>query len=620
MATDPSPNSSRSRGHVRKSTVVVPALPLALEKKGFGHKPQASLSRVAQSQQEFESSRAPTRADAISLPTEAASESEQTAKDVLDSLQPGDESQSIKDALALPPDWISTTSSAPAEPIKGSEQIPSVEAQESFKETIPDTGAGPSPDAAVVVEQVEEQQHVDLNSTTTLEIPAENRDNIAEVPGERKVQLPEEDTQPSDLEASSVQPSSTTGLTDYGSPSAEPSLETTVVSPTPPRDAHTHRKSEAAPEVLANGFVSTPTRSASATHRINGSQVISQPKLTPIPSIQDHLLYLASTKQYFDTVICVNHPDPVYQPSEHYGHSLLLTRSPDFAKLISEPEQPGQPQVISLYPARNILPHAFEAALRFFYSDHILTFQTLVPQGAYQDRQTKEQTLEYVMSYWFAGVELALLPIKNRSHEIMQQLIDWELADLVAKELQHLRAAEAKITGAYMQNEVRAIANSLCSLLARLYVTRLDLATFDLESSAQALHIRGRFAQLEYPRPSNPALAGMVFGSLKTEPQRKANAHTIASAVLLNLGFGDFERIAQELTTRHELVGNRIVCEAVQYRDAKRREVVGNPAVPNKQRLANSQLWDVAGWREYINEDGQLSRERVDFTLPGKRC
>ena len=185
----------------------------------------------------------------------------------------------------------------------------------------------------------------------------------------------------------------------------------------------THRKSEAAPEALANGF------SPRSIHERNGSQPIALPqpgtlpKPAPLPSIHEHLLSLASTKQFFDTVIYINHPDTSLQPSEHFSHSLFLCRSEVFAKIISEFDPSIHPKVINLYPSRNVLSHAFEAALRFLYSDHVLTTQTLMPQAAYQNRQAKLYTFEYIMSYWIAGVELGLLPIKSRAHEMVQDLI-----------------------------------------------------------------------------------------------------------------------------------------------------------------------------------------------------
>lgn len=617
MAPDPSPISSERRGHVRKSTVVIPALPLALEKKGLGHRSQASASaKGARSLPESVASK--VQPPPQIAPIDPESTTERSAKDVLDSLQVEHDSQGLQDALNLPAAVPVTTTIPIEEAVIGDEQRPLSHVNESLQDSTTDADAPQAIGTAINIENIAVQQDAELETAVAPSAPTENADGRKDVISDKKVQLPEEDSPPSEHEASSIQPSSTTGLTDYGSPAAESTLETVIVSPEHARNTHSHRKSEAAPETLTNGFTSTPSRSGSATHRANGSQVISQPRQTPIPSMQDHLLYLASTKQYFDTIIYVNHPETSYQPSEHFGHTLLLTRSPDFAKLILEPEQPGQPHIINLYPARNILPHAFEAALRFFYSDHVLTFQTLVPQGAYQDRQTKEQTFEYTMSYWFAGVELGLLPVKNRSHEMVRQLIDWELADSVAKEIQNLRIAEENFKSAYIQNEIRAIANSLTSLLTQLYVSRLDLTIFNLDGNAQGLHTRGRFSQLEFPRANNPALSGMVFGSLQTELPQPQNTQATASAILMNLDFGDFEAITKEIAARHGQIGENLIHEAVQQREAKRQEVVTNRAVSNKQRLNHAQLWEVTGWKEHFDENGRLTREKVDFTLPTK--
>ena len=260
----------------------------------------------------------------------------------------------------------------------------------------------------------------------------------------KRVQILDRDSHPSDHEQSSVDPGSISAVTDQSSNTGESALETVVDETSYTRQVSplVHRKSEAAPEALSNGYSPHSMHDRNGSQSILSQQPIVVPKPTPLPSLHDHLLSLASTKQFFDTVIYINHPDTSLQPSEHFTHSLVLCRSEIFAKTISEFDPSVHPKVINLYPSRNIFSHAFEAALRFFYSDQVLTTQTLMPQVGFQTRQDKQYTLEYIMSYWISGVELGLLPIKARAHEMVRDLICWDLAEAIVKEVQDLRFAE----------------------------------------------------------------------------------------------------------------------------------------------------------------------------------
>lgn len=622
MATDPSPHPHSSRNHARKSTPVIPALPLPLADKTWRRPSQA--------------------------PTEDADVVTKPAVETVTPLQNGhsnEENLTISPESGPDPDLPNSTAVLDNQrhTSNGQEQVNQLDNDD---QSVPNHLAT---EGFFPVDQ--EQQQNDVKSGALIAEPAQSVDalqaplpdsqqalseiveNTAQQsteedhslpvleanPEEQRVQIAEEDTQPSDHEASSVQPSSTTAITDYSSTAGESTLETVVGDSYHTRKASgvPHRKSEVAPEVLANGFSSFSTRTNTDPNHADVGQAL-RAKASSFLSIQEHLLYLASTKQFFDTILCVNHPDQTYQPSEHLSHSLFLSRSESLIKTLSEADPATHPKVINLYPARNILPHAFEAALRFFYSDHILTIQTLIPTNGYQDRQAKEQTFEYIMSYWVAGMELGLLPVKTRAYEMVQELLDWSIAELVAKEIQNLRLAEETLSSSHNKVEVRDIADSLSRLLVHLFVNGLRVEDFTVDGKAQTTTLPTRFAVLEYPRSNNPALSTMVFGSLASESNPPPTPTSIASAILLNINFWDLQLIAEDMVAHQNPHGQRVIRQVIEQREEKRDHVIHNRAIPNKYRLSNSAVWETAGWREYINERGQLAQERVGFLLPSK--
>lgn len=620
MATDPSSHPHSSRNHARKLTPVIPALPLSLSDKTWRRPSQAPTDNTDLESKPSPASHVPQRngylsdEDGISqLGHELGQGLENGAigsyhqhrqQDVQESGYIKDQNDHAFEIHVLDDTSLHKEQNVQQENETGSDTFTA--------QAIDDSAAS--------------LDHESLKASTKHEHPPQpglesgEASTIDVGSGEgRRVQLVEEETQPSDHEASSAQPSSTTAITDYGSTTGDSTLETVIDGSHHSRKAsglpNPHRKSEIAPEVLANGFSSYSTRASMDSHHVDAAQIL-RPKATVLPSIQEHLLYLASTKQFFDTVIYVNHPDQSYQPSEHLTHSLFLSRSEDFAKTLSELDSTSSPKVINLYPSRNILPHAFEAALRFYYSDHVLTTQTLISPGVYQDKQAKAQTFEYVMSYWMAGVELALVPVKARAYEMVQELIDWDNAESVAREIEDLRAAEETLTNNHDKVEVQNIANSLSQLLAQLFATSLDISNFSVNAFAQTAVLPNRFAVLEYPRSNNPALSSMVFGSIATEPTSPPTSASVASIILLNINFWDLGLIAEELIKLQGVPGERVIRQVIEKREEKRDHVINNRAIPNKHRLSNSTAWDAAGWRESVDEHGQLTREKVGFLLP----
>jgi len=611
--------SSESAGkvkskHARKPTAVIPALPL-----GFPDKRPKRLSHTA-SHDANAVSQAPTSTVGDEAEQRSHSvHSEQTTSSVL---TPAWEAQD-------------TTYSTPAHqstPVNGLEEAHDLQANATREgeptsnqehQDLTETATlnnGQASEAAHDGSIVTVKGVQDVSQTNT-DAPDDAGQETATAAGGRRVRLAEDETQSSEQDESDQQPSSATGLTDYAGSIAESNLETIVDETQRPRrvSGMPHRKSEVAPELLTNGFSPHPAHGSHVSHVVNGS-TSSQPPAQPEPpvlfSMQDHLLFLASSKSFYDTVIQVNQVDRSYQPSQHYAHSLVLYRSEFMAKLIPEPDPVTQARVINFHPARNIVPHAFEAALRFFYSDQVLTAQGLVPQINYQDKQVKAQTLEYLMSYWIAGVEFGLAPIKARSFDMVKDLVDWDVAELVAKEAQDLRARAEVLTDGGIQDEVREVAKMLSHMVSQLIADRVKLGDFVLDLNPQVTVLPTRFAQLEFNRSNNPALTGMVFGSLSSNATPPPSTTSLASGLMLNMDFADILVLANTLDTHGTRYSENLIRDVVQQREERRAHVISNKSIPNKQRLGDSEKWNDAGWKEYIDEHGRLERKRVGYLLP----
>ncbi|KAJ9664567.1 hypothetical protein H2198_000218 [Neophaeococcomyces mojaviensis] len=445
-------------------------------------------------------------------------------------------------------------------------------------------------------------------------------DNISHVDtivdaGARRVRLSEEDTQTSEQEISSMHHSSNTGLTEYSGTPVDSTLEAVSDDPHTSRQSRQlpHRKSEAAPEVLTNGHTASLSTSSKLSHGVNGSTTS---QYASVPPIYIYLSKLAYSRQFYDVVIQLNPPDRSFQPSYHYGHSIFLVRSERVAALIPDFDPATQYRVVNINSARNINAHAFEAALRFFYTDEVLTPDALIPKGGFPQKEFKIQNFDYAMSYWFSGVEFGLEAVRNRAYDIVKALVDWDIAEVVMKEAQDLRMADAAIPSTPNKIEIRSIADTLVQIVSQLFVERLNVHGFKLDTEAQVSVMSPRLSQLDMQRAvNNPALSSMVFGSLTTQAEPTDAFVSDGSAILLNMEFKDLANLGMDLVKWHGVEGFNLLQQVVNERESKRDQVVSNRAVQNKERLSNSTAWDTAGWREFT-QDGRLERERVGFLIP----
>lgn len=605
MAVDPSNKSNdKSRKHTRNVASVVPVLPLPPSDKKW-RKPSIneSVSPKPEASVELQESRpAPTTDE---KPVEVQKDAQAT--NVLDA-----QTQESVRTHGTPTNGLSNHIN---DSVNGFAQTES---------PIPDIVEDIAP--PVDVEVQDEGPQIRSRSSTLIALDPDTRGvsplsrpsslyhTVSDAQPEATVgveptQLLEEDTQASDPDTS-VQRSNTTGLTDYGSTAGESNLETVVEPQRPNKSAFQHRQSEAAPEALLNGH-SPSSRTDKTSQRMNVSVSSQPPRL---PTLQEHLLFLAATKSASDLAIHLVQPDRAYRPTVHNVHSLFMMRSPRITSLIPEYDQTTSSRVINIFPVRNVLPHAFDAALRFFYSDQTLTADSLLSPQILRDKQAKVQSLDYIMSYWIAGVELGLDPIKARAYEFIQQIVGWDTVELIVKEIQDLRRAEESLTEGHDKFEIRGVADTLLSLVAQLFVEGLNMQDFNLDPNAQVTAIPTRLSHLE-SRSNNPALSAMIFGSLPAQAMPTPSVDSVASAILLNMNFNELQLLVSELIAWHGLPAQTVLHYLIHLREERREQIISNATIPNKDRLSHSTAWDAAGWKEFI-QDGRLNRERVGFLLP----
>ena len=338
--------------------------------------------------------------------------------------------------------------------------------------------------------------------------------------------------------------------------------------------------------------------------------------------LSDHLLQLANTKAWADFALLINTKDP--QPVMCYAHSMVLIRSPRLRKLMERPATTPTNTLALAAPA-SLLPHAFEAALRFLYSDAVLTAEALLPQhGRPETYQARPAILQYILSYWLSGLLLGIDHIVSRASSLLTELIDWDVVEILVKEAETLAAGidtavlESDINWSDVAIQWKTAALGFCAASTNPQTLNIDA------SSTSLLH--SRFGALEEGRSKhNPALASMVFGSMppsadmspispqvETIPPLSSTPHTVLSNILLNAEFQDLVYFQQQLQRVWGASGHRFLADIIGERETRRLKLLHNQAVPNKVRIANSTVWSVVGFREAV-QDGKVTRERVGF-------
>ena len=353
---------------------------------------------------------------------------------------------------------------------------------------------------------------------------------------------------------------------------------------------------------------------------------------TTLPTITDHLLNLATTKLWADWVITVHVPG--LQPFYTYAHSLVLVRSMRLEALMRHASSSGTTNnTINLYPPREVLPQALEAALRFLYSDNIVSEDYPFPKVTTEARDARVNALNYILSYWVAAIEFGLAPVAARALQLLGGFFGWDVAELIMKEADELKTGLTQIGGelAGAHHDYLSLVSNLKKTVLRFLSTHISPQTFKIEAAASPSVMRSRFALLEDSRVKhNPALASMVFGSMPSSTDLSPSSpqseilpvvasieDRAASNILLNIDFADLEYFGAHLSQAKAAGAAQVLGSIVNERESRRLKIISNRAIPNKQRIANSAVWHEAGYRETF-EDRSLRRERVGFLLPTK--
>ncbi|KIW19511.1 hypothetical protein PV08_00083 [Exophiala spinifera] len=355
---------------------------------------------------------------------------------------------------------------------------------------------------------------------------------------------------------------------------------------------------------------------------------VQQPRVSPglIP-LQDYLLQVSHTKEGVDWAIQVNPPG--VQPYLLYAHSLLMLRSDRLRRLMQrEPSSAYGGNIIHLYPARNAVPHAFDAALRFLYSDTVLS-HLIQPHPGPDFHAARLQNLDYILSYWVAGIELGIDQVSACAERLLFNYVDWDILEVTYKHAIDLAnspvvSSRKNTTG----SDYVVVSNAVIRPILHFLAARMDVSKFKIDLTGAPVHFPTRFPTVDGGRLKHkPALASMVFGSMPssadmspTSPQSEivpATAtfrDTVATNILLNI---DFEHLFyfNSILQRSNIAGaSQLMSSIITEREVRRQKVRNSRAVANKDRMANSTAWEVVGWKEEWDTETNLpKRERVGF-------
>jgi hypothetical protein len=387
------------------------------------------------------------------------------------------------------------------------------------------------------------------------------------------------------------------------------------------------RISEDSDAQQSNGS-STSATSLPPVDTSNGASVHVKPSLQSSvwPTVTDHLLQLCTNKTWADWVIAVTGgKSPAFAT---YAHGMMLARSPRIRKMMEHQTSSPQGNVISLVAPMPISPHAFEAALRYLYSDIVLSADSLFPDGPPE----RINFLPYILSYWVSGVALGIDAVVERAVQLLREFLDWDVLEAVIKEADDLSTGLKKDElrnfpdWPNVVTQWKAEALSFCA-------ARMKVQGFILDAESTSSIVRPRFAALEErPLKHNPALASMVFGSMPTPTESSPvspKLDTVASVsspldrtishILLNVDYLDLVFFYQQLRQSQDGADSlQLLEQLVSEREKQRLRMVSSRTIPNKNRMANSEVWDIAANREFL-DNGELRRERVSFLLPTKK-
>ena len=158
-----------------------------------------------------------------------------------------------------------------------------------------------------------------------------------------------------------------------------------------------------------------------------------------LPPLSMHLNGLFTTKEWVDWSIEVSSPDPSLHPVGYMAHGVLMARSPTLRQGMSRHLLSNRmDHVIVLSPDRYIQPPAFEAALRYLYTESLLTkheVEEIVSNiGEGSDRLTREYHLDIALSYWMAGLILGLRLVTQQAVKLVHEVVDWDILEFTLQQ------------------------------------------------------------------------------------------------------------------------------------------------------------------------------------------
>ncbi|KIW48858.1 uncharacterized protein PV06_01419 [Exophiala oligosperma] len=350
---------------------------------------------------------------------------------------------------------------------------------------------------------------------------------------------------------------------------------------------------------------------------------------TGLAPLQDYLLQISHTKEGVDWAIQVNPPG--VQPYVLYAHSFLMLRSDRLRRLMQrEPSSSTYGgNVIHLYPASNAVPHAFDAALRFLYSDTVLS-HLIQPHPGPDFHAARLQNLDYILSYWVAGIELGIDQVSVCAERLLFNYVDWDILEVTYKHAIDLANSPVVSSGKNTTGSDYVVAsNAIIRPILHFLAARMDVTKFKVDTAGAPIHFATRFPMLDGNRVKHkPALASMVFGSMPssadmspTSPQSELMPastatfrDTVATNILLNI---DFEHLFyfNSILQRNNIAGApQLMASIIAEREVRRQKIQSSQTVANKDRMANSTAWEVVGWKEEWDGETNLpKRERVGF-------
>ncbi|KIW66922.1 hypothetical protein PV04_06204 [Phialophora macrospora] len=355
-----------------------------------------------------------------------------------------------------------------------------------------------------------------------------------------------------------------------------------------------------------------------------------------LPSLHEHLLLLNATKEGVDILIQINPSNA--QPFVSYAHSVILFRSLRLRRLATRQQQANHnfgSNVVTLYPPRYVMPHAFEAALRFLYSDTVLGKDFFVQPHPGAEYQTiRVHNLDYLLSYWVSGIELGLEPVSICAERLLNNYLDWDILEITYKYAMELASSPSSTQGKSMTGSDYTVASSsIIKQILQFLANHIDIKSFKLDTALNHTLVPSRLPQVEDGRPKhNPALASMVFGSMPSSADMSPSSprseilptgsnfkDTVASNILLNVDFENlfaFNNFIQAPTIR-DAATTKLMVDVVNERELRRLRI-HDSRVPNKERMANSAAWEPVGIKELILETNVLHRDRVGFLVSSK--